>query len=265
MSSELSPLNIARVVMAFGRRLIGFKIDMINKPGSLASVLAVTAKHNLNVLCSVVAALSPSDEQASMFLVLDATEAAVEPKILFEELKGLPDVLDIKMAEPEIDGLLIDPFHFPILVGGWRGMIYISGPVISMIERIKKEWGSAGETILFYEGVAAGEALERDWKPLLPGFTGEEIAASLLRIFKSLGWLRGEIVKWDEEAPEAIIRTYDLFECSLAGPKDKPNSHLFRGLLTGLVSKLMGKEVIAMETSCVAKGDPYCEFLIKRR
>ncbi len=263
MEAQLAPLNIARVVVALNRRLVGFKIDLVNRPSSMASVLALTSKYNFNVLCSVVEALAPSDERASMLLILDATEAFESPERLMEELGKLPEVIGVRMAKPEIEGLFIDPFHFPVLIGVARGMAYTCGTFISMAERVRRELGSAGEAILFYEGVAAGEALDREWRPLLPGFSREQMLASMLRVLRSLGWLNGEVVEWDESKPEIVVRAYDLFECCLVERKDRPNSQFFRGLLSGLVSSLLRRDMVAVETLCVAKGDAFCEFVVK--
>lgn len=265
MEAQHTPLNIARVVVTPGSRLLGLKLDLVNRPSSFASVLTVTAEDGFNVLCGLVEAAAPSDERASMLLILDATSSSTSSDQLLEKLRGLPDVMDVKMAKPEVDGLFIDPFHFPILVGSTRAMTLTCTSFVNAIEHLKRELGSAGEAILFYEGVAAGEAMEREWRPLLSSFTGEQVFASVLRILRSLGWLIGEVLKWDERGPEVIVRAYELFECRLAKAKDKPNSQFFRGLITGLARSLLKRDVVAVETRCVAKGDPFCEFVVKLR
>ncbi|RLF10226.1 MAG: hypothetical protein DRJ98_06565 [Thermoprotei archaeon] len=60
------------------------------------------------------------------------------------------------------------------------------------------------------------------------------------------------------------MRFYDLFECvPVKYQKEKPNSEFFRGILSGGLSVIFDKVLLAVETKCIAKGDPYCEFVVK--
>ena len=60
------------------------------------------------------------------------------------------------------------------------------------------------------------------------------------------------------------IETEDLFECSpFKGKMQESTSHFFRGYLSGVVSKALGKELIAREERCIAKGDGTCYFVVE--
>ena len=62
----------------------------------------------------------------------------------------------------------------------------------------------------------------------------------------------------------AIVKVWNNIECSLGKKKNvkKPFSHWLRGLLAGFGTRFFGKKVSVIETKCIAKGDPYCEFVI---
>ena len=41
---------------------------------------------------------------------------------------------------------------------------------------------------------------------------------------------------------------------------EKPSANFFRGAIAVFASKMLGKSVAVIETKCIAKGDPCCEF-----
>ncbi|MCS7365815.1 MAG: 4-vinyl reductase, partial [archaeon GB-1867-035] len=86
-------------------------------------------------------------------------------------------------------------------------------------------------------------------------------------IFRDIGQAYGwAIFEVKEEDDKIIIKAKDLFECSsVQVVKNKPNSQFFRGYLSGVASILWEKEMVAEEVKCIAKGDDYCEFIIKER
>lgn len=51
-------------------------------------------------------------------------------------------------------------------------------------------------------------------------------------------------------------------ECEIGRGTRKRFSQLVRGIIAGLMEGVFGSEV---EVKCIAKGDEYCEFLVRRR
>ena len=47
--------------------------------------------------------------------------------------------------------------------------------------------------------------------------------------------------------------------------KGRPKCYFLEGLFEGLLSGLLGIEIEAIETKCKLKGDPYNEFVIRRK
>ena len=58
-------------------------------------------------------------------------------------------------------------------------------------------------------------------------------------------------------ATRVVSRSYLAVDLGLEGSL---LAGLIGGYVTGLASGVFGKEVNANETSCLAKGDPYCRF-----
>ena len=60
------------------------------------------------------------------------------------------------------------------------------------------------------------------------------------------------------------LKVYNLFESiTVKGKKKKPNCRFIRGYLNGIYSRYFNKEVEVIETMCIAKGDPYCRFIVR--
>ena len=63
-----------------------------------------------------------------------------------------------------------------------------------------------------------------------------------------------------------IIKVYDLFEClPFKGKLMVPRSHFFRGYLAGVFKNLFEANYTVKEIACIAKGDPYCRFIVARK
>jgi predicted hydrocarbon binding protein len=80
---------------------------------------------------------------------------------------------------------------------------------------------------------------------------------------KTLGWGILEYAEINPEAGEAKIRVYQSYECETGKGSEKPYGHFIRGILAGFFANIFEKEAKAVETKCIATGDPYCEYVIK--
>jgi len=78
-------------------------------------------------------------------------------------------------------------------------------------------------------------------------------------VIKALGWASIETLNWSDDGIGIRIRADGLVECQLL--ERHKGSHMFRGFISGILSRLFGKELLAKEVKCVSKGDEYCEFL----
>jgi len=66
-----------------------------------------------------------------------------------------------------------------------------------------------------------------------------------------------------------LFRTYNGWDAesymTAIGESDEPVCHFTRGFFAGAAGalKFKSENVEGVETKCVAKGDPYCEFVVK--
>jgi len=61
------------------------------------------------------------------------------------------------------------------------------------------------------------------------------------------------------------VRVYDCFVAKALGYSGQASCHLLRGFLSGALHTLTGGTCDCEETKCLSKGDPYCEFILRRR
>lgn len=122
-----------------------------------------------------------------------------------------------------------------------------------------RELGSGGKAILFNMGYKAGYDLANRIVKFFES-SGRALEYTLL-YHESLGHGRFEILRYIDKV-ECWIRADELSEC-IGVKAEEPNSHLFRGILSGILSRLWNSKVSVEEVKCVAKGDDYCEFRVK--
>jgi predicted hydrocarbon binding protein len=95
----------------------------------------------------------------------------------------------------------------------------------------------------------------------------EQIFRYFVETYKQSGYGDIEVVSFDIEKPEAVLRGTNLFEAKVAqeaGIYRSPRTvdHYSRGMFAGVMSALTGKEVVCEEMACEHRGDGYCEFVI---
>jgi len=182
---------------------------------------------------------------------------------LIGELKGNPHVVDVKFRVKRLKEKILDMFAQPTFGQGKYSALVLGADELGLVyEKIKEVYGSGGEAFLYYIGYTLGETSGDKYRgrKIDETFIREDILA-----LQAYGWGVPEIVSIDLKKPEITIRFHELFESKYARRKTKSNCHFIRGYLAGLFTKFLGKKMFAIETKCVAKGDPYCEFLIRER
>ncbi|RLE42566.1 hypothetical protein DRJ19_03915 [Candidatus Woesearchaeota archaeon] len=59
------------------------------------------------------------------------------------------------------------------------------------------------------------------------------------------------------------LRLYNSIECKIFKNSNKLASRFIRGHLSGLLSEILKTNLRAIESKCIAKRHPYCEFHTK--
>ena len=82
------------------------------------------------------------------------------------------------------------------------------------------------------------------------------------RIVSMSGWGEIEIAKIDFEKDEYTAHFKEIPFAKTYGKTTYPVDFLVCGFIAGGFSASLKKELECLETKCVAKGDPYCEFVV---
>lgn len=195
------------------------------------------------------------------FVELGAHSTTAEK--LAAALRESPYVLEAEAAEGREYGVL-DTLAFPITWGGKRLIFMNQRAIAGVFEGIRKTFGSGGDVILYQAGVVYGREFQEGMiktvgkEPVLrnPGYSINLMAAA--------GWGIPEVLQVDPASTAGVVRVRECFEC--AGTKsNKAICSFIRGVVVGSTETLLGGTAEADETSCIARGDPHCQFEIRRR
>jgi len=130
----------------------------------------------------------------------------------------------------------------------------------SMFDAVVAAEGKEGERAIYDQGFSYARATyERLFSTYRP--VSRAGLAEMLKICSATGWGRLELSGLDPKHKRAKIKLEEGFECTDMNT-GKPESNFIRGHLAGVLSIFFGSEVRAVETMCISKGDPYCEFEI---
>ena len=254
-----SALELLRMVYLPDRKLIGLLITAVNRPEVLHDLTSFLVKHNMKPLYTNIASLNDNIE-ITIFLDVSKTKTPINKVV--KDISGLNDVKDVRVIKPLFKGLVIDTAHFPILLLGRRAWIIGEAMSRGLFRDVKVEFGEAGRVFLYHLGVEAGKSIYRSYKDYTT--SDEEFLLLTKALVKAIGW---GIMEEFKLLPNGtyVVRIYDNIECAMCKPSKEPTGDFFRGIIAGLLLQLTGKMMLVEEVKCIAKGDPYCEFLAKPR
>ena len=232
-----------------GEDILGV-IATVSYPEGLAEVAAKISERGISVL-SGITITRPGEREAEMFLLLDIAGSGLTAEQVIGELKALSGVSEVKEVMKGARGLVSD------------ARAYMATSIASLFGWLDRIFGTGGHAILFSIGEQAAKKLAEMLKEVY-GMKGRRLVETFLAMNVALGYFTYEIVKYDEEKLEFVVRLFRNFECmSFAVKTDKPMSHLVRGALAGVFNLAYGKEFVVLERLCMAKGDECCEFVIE--
>ena len=259
---ETTPKAVLGFLFDQERSFVHIRVTMKNSRGSLEKVLHVLTGLKVNVLSSF-SNVAPG-EKTGEWSAFAELAAETTPEAVVTALKATEGVIDAEIHLSE-DGLLIESSHFPVLVGPGERVLLLPPEMLSgMFAKIKRTFGSGGETILYLQGKAAGVKGA--------GITirdlGKERQRSLrdtsMPFVQTLGWGRARVLEHSEDFTRVKVSVTDCFEC--VGVRSTAMSCSFiRGVVAGVFSGMTNKQLEAEETSCVAAGAAACTFEIGER
>ena len=255
--------SVDRFLFSPGRRLIGYVVRGVSKRGVLASVAGFFSDRSLDIAyCSTRAA--SEGEEGRILLFIDFTDSPLDPYMVADELGKLDVIGNVEVIEPKIRGFIADT-SFPLIIGGARAVLLDESALKGLLLKFRERLGTGGEAMLYHIGLDVGK--ER-WRYILR--MAEEIGAERFmdkvsiaaEVFRSMGYGIMRIRELREELPHAVLEVWDCIECQLGRPAKRPFSQFIRGLLAGITSVIYEMDMYALETRCIAVGDPHCLFEI---
>ncbi len=237
-------------------------LEMRNRLGDLAAVSHLLAEASIEILSGSFTRGTGTKPGTWQIFVqpLNGTTAEETKKLLV----SCPDVLACHIKESR-DGLLVDSLTFPIKIdSGQRAMIMRNDVWNSMLQKTREKFGSGGDVIIYEQGNMAGRM---SGKELLMALGRDKITQQLDQIvamYQALGWGKAKVLNFVQSPLSMAIRMWESAEC-MGQKSDKATGHFIRGHIVGHVEELFSIECKCVETSCLARGDQYCEFVLEEK
>lgn len=119
----------------------------------------------------------------------------------------------------------------------------------------------------FYEKARIGfsEGFAEKVKKLY-GFQPRDFIKWLVDLSILCGWGKNEMTNFNSNTLEGVLKIENSpVGTYFKGKSDKPVDHVWRSLLSAGASRIFQQPTDFIEVKCIAKGDPYCEFIFKPR
>jgi len=240
--------------------VVFFAIEAENVVGVMEAVTDVLREAEMSVLDGFHS-VHDDGRMWCWVLTVDVSSSRKAVEEVADEIRALPHILRVEHGVKRLGELLFPPFKTSFMFMGDRAFIWRGEFMKDFFRSIRRRWGDVGAVFLYHTGLGVGRRAadeymqllgERDLKKLLE-FNGE--------LWISLGWVKDYRVEVGEDV---VVRFWDLFECQgLVGIARATSGYFTRGVLAGYINKISGKNVVVREVKCIAKGDPYCEFVAR--
>jgi len=134
-------------------------------------------------------------------------------------------------------------------------------------EALTKVFKTGASTILFEMGRELGVIVIKGMQQKTKNPI--KLASLGLKHGSLLGWGKFHVTTTQLLKVAALgalkVKVYDCFIAKAVGYNGQASCHLMRGFFLGALQTLAGGTYGCEETKCLSKGDPYCEFLLRRR
>jgi len=260
-----NPLNLGRIVVLDARqRWCGLVLETIVERGVVRRLAEIAENAGIIIRFIHYSHLENDEKFARALVFLDFSNTSITPEEALKLVSKQTFVKNAHLITPNSEGILYDNHFFPLVVGGKRAVIFRRRVYESLFKGIREKFGTAGEAMLYYQGYAIGLRTCQAHKEDIGTEDPRALVGMAKAYFRTVGWGILDVVKMSLEAGEAQIRVYQSFECETGKGSETPYGHFIRGILAGFFTEIFGEEAKAVETKCIATGDPYCEYMIKR-
>ena len=265
--TELTPYEVGRFVVEPGLRPYLFRVKLdpeaLTAVGVLEGIAHVFAGEGVPIL-QVKLSAPRRGEPLVLILVADLRGREGLAGELSKRIGSLRYVQGVSWIPPVSDGVAVDTFSFPLTFRGRRAVIFRDIVYGSIIKEGWRRFGTAYAILLYVIGYEAGRRAYEEHVKLVPEPQTRRLFEAL---FQCLGYGRIALAHLDDSGREAVVRVYDSFECELFRGVGEIRGNFVRGLIAGWLAGHWqlgeGEEAFAREVKCIAKGDPYCEYVVR--
>jgi predicted hydrocarbon binding protein len=232
-------------------------LHLENEPGALGNLANLLAVRGINILEGFFGGMS-SGPKATVSFFAETGNQRVDASWLKEFIESSVLVSDVEVR-PGVDGFVADSLNFPLTWStGDRALLMRTASLRAMFATIMAADREEGERAIYDQGFSYARATyERLFSIYRP--KGKEGLAEMLKIYSATGWGLLELSGLDPGRKRAKLKLEEGFECTDMNT-GRHESNFVRGHLAGVLSTFFGSRVKAVETKCISKGDPYCEF-----
>ena len=242
-----------------GKRMAQVVVRMKDEVGAMSSVTTLAASIGVDTRQSMTYSLEDGTAIYNAFVVLNGPKATLVK--LVERLEASPFVLQAQAFEGH-DGVVVDQVSFPVNWQGRRVVILSQSATTQMFEAIRHILGSGGEVVLYQQGLRYGRDLAGYFIDKLGRDYLERNYDYGLAVLAATGWGTPELSRSAEEFPNITVRLKSCLECE-GLRHDRAVCSFMRGFLSGVFGAISGKVVHCEERSCIAMGNPSCEFSLR--
>ncbi|MEI7961775.1 MAG: V4R domain-containing protein [archaeon] len=130
---------------------------------------------------------------------------------------------------------------------------------VSMLKELEKE---GKENVIYRAGKHAGEKWFDSMREKSK-LNVDDVAKWGSNIVTLAGWGEAELKEMKRDDGYMVYNLKNSVVAELYGKTNHCVDHIFRGLVAGAAKVTFKRDVDCVETKCVAKGDPICEFIIQ--
>jgi hypothetical protein len=259
-SAVVGPKEVVTMLYKHNHRLfqLAFKAELAS--GATGKLREALSPMGIRIISANVSC--PDGRVGTWNVFLDSEDYSITGEALRPKLEAVAAFQDVRIAGGA--EFIVDELYFPILMSTTRArvMLMTQESFQRMLDSMSQMFGSGASVIAFKEGSAQGSRYAAGLRTLIRGdirrFVGE-----LAKLYSATGVGRCEFVVMDLVNLHFVVRMTNNIECE-GKHSDKPNSQWIRGHLAGGASAAFDAQLDCIETKCIALGDPYCEFELRK-
>jgi predicted hydrocarbon binding protein len=232
-------------------------LHLENEPGALGNIANLLAVRGINILEGFFGGMA-SEPKATLSFFVETTNQRMDESWLKDFIESSVLVSDVEVR-PGVDGFVADSLNFPLIWNtGDRALLMRTASLRTMFATIMAADREEGKRAIYDQGFsyarATYDSLFSIYRP-----KGKEGLAEILKTYSATGWGRLELLSLDPGSKRAKLKLEEGFECTDM-KTGEPESNFIRGHLAGVLSTFFRSRVKAVETKCISKGDPCCEY-----